>query len=67
MGRTRATQRDVALQPARLPKVAFLLQGAFSFSRPNPQSRCDLTELAFFLKEQTHVHVRLSPIEIHSS
>lgn len=43
-----------------LPKVTFLLQGTFSFSRPNPQSGCDRTELCFFLKEQTRIHVRLS-------
>lgn len=44
-----------------------ILQGTSSLSRPNPQSRCDLTELAFFRKEPTRVHIRLSPIGIYSS
>lgn len=43
-----------------LPEVAFLLQDTVSFSRPNPQSRCDLAELISFLEEPTCVHVCLS-------
>lgn len=50
-----------------LPRAALLLQGTLSLPGPNPQPGRDLAELAFSLKEQTRVPVRLSPIEMRST
>lgn len=67
MERTGAKFRGGVPRRARSPGRLSFLQGALSFSGPNPQPGWDLAELAFSLKEQMRVHVHLSPTEMHAT